>query len=122
MYWSSPTLFQPAPYVPSANSPSAIRPHAPLTPWTLMAPTGSSIPIFSKNNTAQMTMTPATPPIRNAAHGATKAHGAVIATRPASMPLHIMLGSGFLPAWTHHMYRHEASAPDADASIVFTAV
>ena len=31
---------------------------------------------------------------------------AVIATRPASMPLHIIEGSGFLPEWMHHMYRH----------------
>ena len=29
-----------------------------------------------------------------AAHGSTKAHGAVMATRPPSMPLAIMPGSG----------------------------
>jgi len=34
-------------------------------------------------------------PMTMAAHGCTNAHGAVIATRPASMPLHIMPGSGF---------------------------
>ena len=33
-------------------------------------------------------------PITTAAHGDTNAHGAVIATRPASMPLTIMPGSG----------------------------
>ena len=37
-------------------------------------------------------------PITNAAHGATNAHGAVIATRPASMPLHDIEMSG-LPHW-----------------------
>ena len=31
----------------------------------------------------------------DAAHGATNAHGAVIATRPASMPLHDIEMSGF---------------------------
>jgi hypothetical protein len=36
-----------------------------------------------------------------AAHGWTNAHGPVIATRPASMLLHIIDGSGFL--WTVHM-------------------
>src|SRR5437773_6586593 len=95
-------------------------PHRPLTPWTLMAPTGSSMPRFSQKKTLQMTSTPAMAPIRNAAHGVTKAHGAVMATRPASMPLHIIEGSG-LPK-TIHMYRHEASAPAAEASIVLTAM
>src|SRR3989442_1847580 len=85
-----------------------------------MAPIGSSIFILSQNRTLQMTSTPATAPIRNADHGVTKAHGAVIATRPASIPLHIIEGSG-LPK-TIHMYRHEAIAPAAEASIVLTAM
>ena len=33
-------------------------------------------------------------PMTAAAHGSTKAHGAVMATRPASMPLTIIPGSG----------------------------
>ena len=33
-------------------------------------------------------------PMTAAAHGCTNAHGAVIATRPASMPFAIMPGSG----------------------------
>ena len=37
---------------------------------------------------------PANPPISTAAHGGTNAHGAVMATRPPSIPLHIMEGSG----------------------------
>ncbi len=34
-------------------------------------------------------------PMTAAAHGSTKAHGAVMATRPPSMPLTIIPGSGF---------------------------
>ena len=66
-----------------------------------MAPTGSSIFTRSKKLTLQMTSTPATAPMMKALTGDTKAQGAVMATRPASMLLHIMLGSG-LP-WTSHM-------------------
>src|SRR5438093_11614365 len=86
-----------------------------------MAPTGSSTPTLSQKITLQITSTPDTAPMTNAAHGCTKAHGAVIATSPASMPLHIIVGSGFLPGLTIHIYKHDASAPDAEASIVFTA-
>src|ERR1700756_747410 len=49
----------------------------------------------------------------------TNAHGAVMATKPANMPLHIMAGSG-LPV-LNIMNRAANNAPDADASIVFTA-
>jgi hypothetical protein len=87
--------------VPSANNPTASTPQAPLAPWTLMAPTGSSIFSLSKKLTLTMTSTPATRPMMKAPTGLTNAHGAVMATRPASMLLHIMLGSG-LP-WTSHM-------------------
>ena len=45
-------------------------------------------------------------PMTAAAHGATKAHGAVMATRPASMPLAIMPGSG-LPV--RHMIQNIAT-------------
>ena len=50
----------------------------------------------------------------------TNAQGAVIATRPASMPLHIMDGSGFLVR-NHHIHSVAASAPVAEASMVLTA-
>ena len=43
-----------------------------------------------------------------------------MATRPANMPLHIMLGSGF-PLRTFHIQRAEANAPKALASIVLVA-
>src|SRR5712675_1396331 len=96
------------------------QPHAPLTPWTLIAPTGSSMPILSKKNTASTTSTPETKPMIAAPPALTNAQGAVIATSPASMPLHIMDGSGFL-VLNHHMYNVAATAPVADASMVLTA-
>ena len=66
----------------------------PPTPCTAIAPTGSSMPRRSMNTAASITRIAATKPMTAAAHGATNAHGAVIATRPASMPLTIIPGSG----------------------------
>ena len=50
-------------------------------------------------------------PMITAAHGATNAHGAVIATRPASMPLHDIEMSGlpYLALVNAHRH-HEAGA------------
>src|ERR1051326_2760465 len=96
------------------------QPHAPLTPCTLMAPTGSSTPILSKKNTASTTKLPGISPMMAAPPALTNAQGAVIATRPASMPLHIMDGSGFLVR-NHHIHSVAANAPVAEASIVLTA-
>ena len=90
------TPFQPSPYLPSAKRPSDSTPQAPLTPWTEMAPTGSStFSVPSTKNTATQTSTPEMAPISIDTGAVTNAQGAVIATRPASMPLAIMLGSGF---------------------------
>ena len=67
-----------------------------LEPPVCTVRTGSSIFILrSTKNTASITSTPATMPMTAAAHGATNAHGAVMATRPASIPLIITPGSGF---------------------------
>src|SRR5919109_5233294 len=100
--------------------PTASTPQAPQTPWTEMAPTGSSIFFLrSQNQTDSTTMTPAIDPMAAAAHGCTKAHGAVIATRPASMPLAIMDGSGFdVRAITQSM---AMTAPKAPAMAVLAA-
>src|SRR6185369_12461022 len=95
------------------------RPHAPLTPWTLIAPTGSSIFTRSKKNTLTTTSTPATAPMMNAPTGETNAHGDVMATRPASMLLHIIDGSGF--PWKYHMYMMPATVADMPAIIVLAA-
>src|SRR5882724_8444707 len=96
------------------------QPNAPFTPCTEMAPTQSSMPIFSKKNTDSTTRMPEMRPMAAAAPALTKAHGAVIATKPANMPLHIMYGSGFL-VLNHHIYMVAARAPVAEASIVLTA-
>src|SRR5260370_29249702 len=58
-------------------------------------------------------------PMATAAHGATNAHGAVMATSPASIPLHVIEISG-LPhlALVHAM---ATPAPADAASSVFTA-
>ena len=52
-----------------------------------------------------------------AANGATNAHGAVMATRPASRPLAVIDGSGFPN--TFHIVNIAARQPNADARIVF---
>src|SRR2546430_7910730 len=96
-------------------------PHNPLTPGTEIAPTVSSMGSFpSMKKTATHTKTPATPPIRTADGAVTKAHGAVIATRPASVPFAIIEGSG-LP-YLSHMYSIDVTPPAAPASIVFVAI
>src|SRR5262245_44307239 len=62
---------------------------------------------------------PATNPMITAPVGVQNAHGEVIATSPASMPLHIMDGSG-LPDFSQ-MTTAVATAPEALASIVLVA-
>ena len=65
-------------------------------------------------------MTPAMRPITAAAQGCTNAHGAVIATRPASMPLAIIPGSG-LSLDAHCTQNIATTAPNAPAIAVLTA-
>src|SRR5437016_13333879 len=96
-------------------------PHNPLTPWTEIAPTGSSMrSLPSMKNTATQTNTPAIPPISTADGAVTNAHGAVMATNPASVPFAIIEGSG-LP-YLNHMYSIDVIPPAAPASIVFVAM
>jgi len=64
--------------------------------------------------------TPATAPTRTAEPALTKAHGAVMATRPARRPLQIIVTSGFPKR--SQTNTHAKRAPDADASIVFVAI
>src|SRR5947209_2270251 len=96
------------------------QPQQPFTPWTEMAPTASSILILSKKNTASTTRIPAMMPMIAAPPALTNAQGAVIATRPASMPLHIMDGSGFL-VLNHQTYSVLARAAVEPAIMVLTA-
>src|SRR5436309_5495590 len=115
------TPFHPSPYVPSAKSPSERIPHRPLTPWTEIAPTGSSMRSrASMKNTATHTSTPATPPINTADGAVTNAHGAVMATSPANVPFASLDGSG-LP-YFRHTYSIAVTPPAAPASIVFVAM
>src|SRR5262245_15943987 len=100
--------------------PTESTPHRPQTPCTEIAPTQSSTPTRSKKSTDSTTTTPATVPIVAAAQGDTNAHGAVIATRPASMPLHSIDGSCFRPLTSSAIIA--PIAPVMLASIVFTTM
>src|SRR5271155_5833867 len=101
-YAAAPTPFHPAPYVPSAKIPTATAPNHPQYPCTEIAPQGSSIfSTRSLKSTPRQTTTPAITPIITAEVGVTNAHGAVIATSPASMPLQAIVMSG-LPNMKYH--------------------
>ncbi len=78
------------------------------------------MPILSKKNTDSTQRIPATRPRIEAPPALTKAQGQVMATRPASMPLHIIAGSGFF-VLNHHIQSVAPRAPVAEASIVLTA-
>src|SRR5262245_59678903 len=115
---SRTTPFHPAPYSPVAKIPTDSTPQTPLTPCTEMAPTGSSMPRLSKKKTDTTTSQPATAPMITAPKGFTKAQGAVIATRPASMPLQHIVVSGLRPL--SMSVSMAASDPTQPASMVFT--
>src|SRR3990172_13005342 len=85
-----------------------------------MQPTGSSILILSKNRTESTTSTPATSPMTSELGTLTKAHGAVIATRPARAPLRIIVRSG-LPNRSQAVI-DAAIAAVAAAVLVATAI
>src|ERR1700735_4306318 len=85
-----------------------------------MAPHGSSIlRIRSLNRTPRQTTIPAITPMITDAAGLTNAQGAVIATRPASIPLQAMVISG-LPKRRYHR-SIAAAEPATAARLVFTA-
>ena len=58
---------------------------------------------FSSQTLARQTSTPATRPMITAPKLLTKAHGAVIATRPARIPLTDIPGAGFLVGPNSHI-------------------
>src|SRR5579862_1422452 len=102
--------------------PTDRMPQRPFVPWIEIAPTGSSILSFcSTKNTDSTTRMPETMPMMQALKDPTNAQGAVIATRPASIPLHIIEVSGLLPR-TFQIHRVAARALVAEASIVLTAL
>src|SRR3984885_1813795 len=119
-YAAAPTPFHPAPYVPSAKIPTATAPNHPQYPCTEIAPHGSSIfSTRSLKSTPKQTNTPAITPITTDEVGVTNAHGAVIATRPASIPLQAIVMSG-LPNMKYHS-SIAAADPATAARFVFTA-
>ncbi len=77
----------------------------PQTPFDAVDADGADrivdLELVEEEDATRSTSTPATAPMMKAPTGVTKAHGEVIATRPASMLLHIIEGSG-LPC-TFHM-------------------
>lgn len=87
--YSSPSLVE--------KKPVRMVPIAPHTPWTEMAPTGSSIfSTESKKFTETGSTSPAAMPMAAAPAGDTASHPAVMATRPARAALRVMPTSGFL--------------------------
>src|ERR1017187_6544440 len=100
--------------------PTDTPPSKPQKPWTEMAPQGWSILVTrSLKSTPPQTSRPASKPMTTDAVGPTKAHGAVMATRPASIPLQAMVTSG-LP---NIMYQKSMAAaePAMAARLVLTA-
>src|ERR1700723_4373920 len=100
--------------------PRDTAPNQPHKPCTEMAPHGSSIlATRSKKRTPPHTRAPASTPMMTAEVGDTKAHGAVIATSPASIPLQAMVISG-LPKMAYHNSMATAE-PETAARLVLTA-
>src|SRR6185295_15716881 len=81
----------------------------------------SILSLRSTMNTASTTRMPEIRPMMQALNEPTNAQGAVIATMPASMPLHIIEVSGLLPR-TFQIHIVAAIAPVAEASIVLTTL
>src|SRR6202046_4036799 len=100
--------------------PRDTAPNQPHNPCTEMAPHGSSIlATRSKKRTPPQTRAPASTPMMVAEVGDTKAHGAVIATSPASIPWQAIVISG-LPKSAYHNSIATAE-PATAARLVLTA-
>src|SRR6185369_6487385 len=100
--------------------PTQTAPSQPQKPCTEIAPQGSSILVTrSLNSTPKQTRIPARTPIITDDVGVTNAHGAVIATNPASMPLQAMVTSG-LPK-SQYQTSIAVAEPATAARLVFTA-
>src|ERR1700722_1733340 len=95
-------------------------PSQPQKPCTETAPQGSSIlRTRSLNSTPPQTRQPASTPITTDEVGDTNAHGAVIATKPANIPLQAIVMSG-LPNRKYQMSIAVAE-PATAARLVLTA-
>src|SRR5580700_12115958 len=100
--------------------PTHTAPSHPQYPCTETAPQGSSMrSTRSLKRTPPQTSDPAINPMITEDVGETNAHGAVIATNPASMPLHAIVMSG-LPKRKYQMSM-AAAEPATAARFVLTA-
>src|SRR5438552_4107858 len=100
--------------------PTATAPNQPQKPCTETAPHGSStFKTRSLNGQPAHTSPPAIAPITTADVELTNAQGAVMATRPASIPLHAIVISGFLNI-RYHTSNADAE-PATAARLVLTA-
>src|SRR3972149_5761238 len=100
--------------------PTAIIPQIPLAACTATAPKGSSTFILtSTSQTAPLMIKAESNPIIAAAHGATLAQGAVMATNPANAPLHMKSTSTY-PVIAH-VKNNIIEAPAAAAINVLLA-
>src|SRR6202162_348159 len=100
--------------------PTQPAPSQPQKPCTEIAPQGSSILVTrSLKSTPPQTSNPAKMPIVTAEVGDTKAHGAVMATKPASIPLQAIVMSGV----PNRQYQKNSAVaePATAARLVFTA-
>ena len=97
---------------------TANRPQIPTTPWTDIAPTGSSIRSLSKKETDNTTIAPPMAPIRVAIPPVADSGSAVIATRPANAPLTAIVRSA-LPN-SRCPRTNAARRPPAAAALVLT--
>ena len=96
------------------------RPRIPATPCTLIAPTGSSIPFFSKKLIERGTNKPPNAPYRIANSGDGVNGSAVITTRPANAPF-VAAFNAVLP--NHSLLSTIAvNKPAAAAVLVFTKI
>ena len=95
-----------------------INPRNPATPCTEIAPTGSSILMRSKPTIENITTAPATKPMTPAINSDGDNGSAVMATKPARIPLSTIVRSA-LPQIILHTIRAEI-APQAAAVLVLT--
>src|SRR5580765_2450223 len=101
--------------------PTQTAPSHPQNPWTEIAPQGSSILVTrSLNRTPKQTTVPARMPMTTEEVGDTNAQGAVIATKPASIPLHAIVMSG-LPNMKYQT-TIAVAAPATAAKLVLIAM
>eukprot|EP00560_Eucampia_antarctica_P000748 CAMPEP_0197842808 /NCGR_PEP_ID=MMETSP1437-20131217/46954_1 /TAXON_ID=49252 ORGANISM="Eucampia antarctica, Strain CCMP1452" /NCGR_SAMPLE_ID=MMETSP1437 /ASSEMBLY_ACC=CAM_ASM_001096 /LENGTH=111 /DNA_ID=CAMNT_0043452745 /DNA_START=845 /DNA_END=1180 /DNA_ORIENTATION=+ len=102
-----------------------MRPHIPFDIWTGMASTASSRHNLTSNNEVHKYNMPAIDPVITAAQGSTTAQPPVIATRPARQPFtHFMRSYVASPVYrsvTIKLMKRDVTAPEAAASVVFTA-